>query len=178
MKKKDEISNIKLFQYIGETGKSAFERGLQHFNDAALLKPGSHLLKHYLDNHEDEKFEEIKFGMKIRMTAKSAFERQVQESVLIQQESGRHKILNSRSEYNRCALPRLTTKLGEEEFSAWKSELQEEKMKEEELERKIRRLMKERNKDRNTTTTTEFLQHLHGTSDDLSHRHLRMDSSI
>ena len=119
-KKKDELEKMKLFKYIGETGKSAFEHGLQHLNGAALLKPGSHLLKHYFDNPKEEKFEELKFGMKIRMTAKSAFERQVQESVRIQQESGRHNIQNSCSEYNRCALPRLTTKLGEEEFSTWK----------------------------------------------------------
>ena len=139
-RKKFELENIKLYKYIGETGKSAYERGLQHLNDAAQLKPGSHLLKHYFDNHEDEKFDDMKFGMRIRMHAKSAFERQIQESVLIQQESGNHNILNSRSEYNRCALPRLTTKLGDEEFSIWKKELLEEKKKEIELEGKIRKL--------------------------------------
>ena len=147
-RKKFELENIKLYKYIGETGKSAYERGLQHLNDAAQLKPGSHLLKHYFDNHEDEKFDDMKFGMRIRMHAKSAFERQIQESVLIQQESGNHNILNSHSEYIRCALPRLTTKLGEEEFSIWKKELLEEKKKEIELEGKIRKLRKDRNKDK------------------------------
>ena len=51
-------------------------------------------MKHFLDSHEGEKFEEMKFGVKIRSTARSAFERQVTESVLIQQESNDHHILN------------------------------------------------------------------------------------
>ena len=105
-----ELSKISLYKYIGETGKSCYERGWQH------------------------------------LSAKSAFERQVGESVLIQQEVSRHRILNSKSEYNRCALPRLTTKLGAEEFEEWKKELKEEKLKEEDLDKKIRVLRKQRNK--------------------------------
>ena len=147
-KKNYELKKIKIFKYIGETGKSCYERGVQHLSDASSLKTGSHILKHYFDQHEGERLEDLEFGMKIRCTAKSAFERQVSESVIIQQESGMHHILNSRSEYNRCALPRLTTKLGEEEFSAWKKDLIEEKRKEEDLEEKIRHLRKTRNKER------------------------------
>ena len=134
--------------YIGETGKSSYERGKQHLSDAQQLKPSSHMLKHFLDCHEEEKLESMKFSMKIRTGAKSAFERQVTESVIIQQETSSHNILNSKAEYNRCALPRLTTKLGDKDFEAWKVEKQEEKKKEEELERKIRILRKERNKER------------------------------
>ena len=82
------------------------------------------------------------------------------ESVLIQQESRNHNILNSKSEYNWCALPRLSTKLGEEDFEAWRKEKLDEKRKEEDLERKIRMLRKERNRDRkqeihHTTTPAE-----------------------
>ena len=107
--------------------------------------------------HEDDKLEGLKFGMKIRNTAKSAFERQVGESVLIQQEVSRHRILNSKSEYNRCALPRLTTKLGAEEFEEWKKELKEEKLKEEDLKKKIRVLRKQRNKNRNAIINIQHL---------------------
>ena len=147
---KEEMSRIVLYKYIGETGKSSYERGRQHLSDAKQLKPSSHILKHFFDCHEEEKLDNIKFGMKINTTARSAFERQVTESVIIQQESKSHNILNSKSEYNRCALPRLTTKLGDKEFEMWKKETQEEKKKEEELERKIRSLRKERNKERKT----------------------------
>ena len=146
---KKQISEMKIYKYIGETGKSAYERGRQHLMDVAQLKPGSHILKHYLDCHEDEAdLDNITFGMKIRSTCRSAFERQVLESVIIQQESSKHTILNSKSEYNRCALPRLTTKLGEKDFAAWRNEKLEDKKKEEDLERKIRIMRKERNKGR------------------------------
>ena len=154
---KDELKKIKMYKYIGETGKSCFERGLQHLSDAAQLKPSSHILKHFLDSHENEKLEEITFGMKIRYTARSAFERQIMESVLIQQESSAHNILNSKSEYNRCALPRVTTKLGEEEFEEWRKEKLEEKKKEDDLERRIRILRKERNRGRQVQINTKHL---------------------
>ena len=86
--------------------------------------------------------------MKIRFKARSAFERQVMESVLIQQELHKHNILNSKSEYNRCALPRLTTKIGDKEFNEWRREKLEEKQKDEELESKIRDMRRTRNKQR------------------------------
>ena len=133
---KEEISNIRLYEYIGETGESAFERGIQHQSDMDQLKPSSHLLKHYIDKHGGEKIESIEYGIRIRFKARSAFERQTMESVLIQQEMTKHNILNSKSEYNRCALPRLTTKIGEKEFKEWRNEKLEEKQKEEELEKK------------------------------------------
>ena len=147
--KNEEISKIRLYKYIGETGKSAFERGNQHQSDKDQLKPNSHLLKHYIDKHENEDINGIEFGMKIRFKARSAFERQVMESVLIQQDLQRHNILNSKSEYNRCALPRLTTKIGDKEFTDWRKEkLDEKERKDEELESKIRDLRRTRNKQR------------------------------
>ena len=48
------------------------------------------------------------------------------ESVLIQQEMTKHNILNSKYEYNRCALPRLTTKIGDKESKEWSKEKLEE----------------------------------------------------
>ena len=48
-------------------------------------------------------------------------ERQILESVLIQK-AREHKIMNNKSEYNRCALPRLTAKLGERDMERWREE--------------------------------------------------------
>ena len=48
--------------------------------------------------------------------------------------------MNSKSEYNRCALPRLTTKLGEKSLDKLEKEKLEEKEKEKELLKKIRDL--------------------------------------
>ena len=56
--------------------------------------------------------------------------------------------MNSRSEYNRCSLPRLTTQLGESEYKKYSDELAEEKKQDEILEAKIRELRKLRNKAR------------------------------
>ena len=73
----------------------------------------SHMLKHYFEKHHEEELEDMIFGGKIIENARTAFTRQVNESVEIQNQKTKHIILNSKSEYNRCALPRLTTKLGE-----------------------------------------------------------------
>ena len=104
----------------------------------------SHMLKHILDKHEGE----VKFQMQAVKFHRSAFERQVHEAVLIQANRG-HNILNSRSEYNRCALPRLGTKLGERETK--EKEVEEEERKEQELEERIRNLRKERQRKRRTS---------------------------
>ena len=56
----------------------------------------------------------------------------------IQTEKTRHIILNSKSEYNRCALPRLTAKIGEESVGKLEKLKREEKEAERNLEKKIR----------------------------------------
>ena len=63
---------------------------------------------------------------------RSDFERQLFESVLIQW-NRHHHILNARSEYNRCAIPRLATKLGEKDIEKWKKDEIEMQTKEENI---------------------------------------------
>ena len=81
------------------------------------------MLRHLLAVHEEEeeRWTEIKFGMRILKSTRSAFERQILESVLIQKARNQH-IMNNKCEYNRCALPRLTAKLGEKELDKWRKE--------------------------------------------------------
>ena len=67
------------------------------------------------------------------MFPKTAFERQIYESVLIQ-ESRNHNLLNSKSEFNRCAIPRSTMKMGDRETKVEAERKKEGKRKEEELE--------------------------------------------
>jgi hypothetical protein len=57
--------------------------------------------------------------MTILKSTKTAFERQILESVIIQKNRN-HRLMNNKAEYNRCALPRLTTKLGEKELLKWR----------------------------------------------------------
>ena len=47
------------------------------------------------------------------------------------QQNTHHHILNSKSEYNRCSIPRLSTRLGDNEYKKYEKGLEEEKEKEE-----------------------------------------------
>ena len=146
-KKKKEI---RIHKYIGETARSAFERGLEHLNALEKLDEDSHMLKHIANTHSEEEIEDVKFGMKVVSYTRTALERQVLESVKIQEEREKNLILNSRSEYSRSTIPRLTAKMGEEEYDKKrKDEKKHDQEMEEQLRREISRRRKERCKRRN-----------------------------
>ena len=119
----EEKRRAKRYIYIGETNRSVYERGIEHQNDVTGCKTSSHMLRHLLTVHEEEEeeWDKIKFGMRILKSTKTAFERQILESVLIQK-AREQNIMNNKSEYNRCALPRLTAKLGERDMEKWREE--------------------------------------------------------
>ena len=108
------------------------------------------MLKHMLDKHEEEDMKDVKWGMFILEYKRSAFERQISEAVKIQEESSNRNILNSKAEWNQSSLPRLVTRMGneDEEFKKLEKERQIEKKKDEEFETKLRQLKKNRNKTR------------------------------
>ena len=149
-KRKEMKKDIRLYLYIGETSRSVYERGLEHSRDFNEMKKDSHMIKHYFDKHEEEDIENMKFGMRIARTTRTAFNRQIMESVLIQAKKSKHNILNSKSEYNRCALPRLTAKLGEESYDKLEKAKKEERIAEKELEQKIRSMKVKMSMDRRT----------------------------
>ena len=111
-------------------------------DDRKLFDTGSHMLKHLLEYHHQEDFDTIKFGMKVVRYHRTAYVRQIHESVAIQNERQKHIILNSKSEFNRCALPRLTLQLGENDYRKEREREKEEREREEEVEREIRELKK------------------------------------
>ena len=115
------LDNIKLFKYVGETSRSLYERGFEHQSDYHNLSIKSHMLKHKVEKHTEEEIDNIKFGIRIIKTANTSFKRQIFESVLIQA-SRQHHLLNSRSEYNRCAVPRLMCKLGDSAYKKFEKE--------------------------------------------------------
>ena len=88
-----------------------------------------------------------RIGMKIMKSTKTAFERQILESVLIQKHRN-YLLMNNKAEYNRCALPRLTAKLGERDLEKWREGDMEEMRKEATIEEKIRLRKKEKAKKR------------------------------
>ena len=108
-------------------------RAAEHLADLKNLSPTSHLLKHILDRHDEEEVESIRFGIRIVKYTRTPFERQILESVKIQQERQNHFLLNSRAEYNRCAIPRLSSKIGEKEYKRWEKEGEKEMEKEDAL---------------------------------------------
>ena len=138
---------IPLFKYIGESSRSCFERGWEHQYDALNYKQGSHMLKHALTEHDGIPPEEVKFLMRAMKFHTSAYSRQMHEAVAIQVNRG-HNLLNSKAEYNRCALPRLTMKLGEKSVKELEKDLKEEKKKDDLLESKIKDLKRARQKEK------------------------------
>ena len=146
-KEKKDLERMPIYKYIGESARSAFERGIEHQRDKDQLNSGSHMLKHMLEKHSEAEVGTVKFMMKVVKFHQSAFERQIHESVLIQN-NRHHHIMNSKSEYNRCALPRIGLKLGDQAFKKKKKEKDEKK--EEMLENKIKEMKKKRNAERKT----------------------------
>ena len=105
------------------------------------------MLKHVVDKHEGEDKSKIQFWIRVIKYSKSSYERQINESLMIQANRNHH-LLNSRSEYNRCAVRRLACKLGDREFKLFEKEVEKDIKKEESQVSKIRTLVKERNKTR------------------------------
>ena len=95
--------------------------------------------------HRAPEFDTLEFGMRVVRNNKTSFDRQVMESVLIQQ-SRHHHLLNSRSEYDRCALRRMICKLGDKNFKENELEISRDLEKEEMQVSRIRDLTKARNK--------------------------------
>ena len=141
---------------LGETCRSAYERGFEHLNDVKQLKPSSHMLKHLIDKHEHDNFDDIEFRMEILSFSRTAYERQIMEAVQIQLHRDDNHLLNSRAEFNRSAIPRLGLKLGDNEFRERKQEESDEEKKEESIMMKIRELKKERNRKRGNLRRAEF----------------------
>ena len=139
----DKKKRIKYHLYIGESSRSAFERGSEHLAGIKRLMSSNHFLKHLVDKHKNEDWDKIEMRMKIMTTHRKAFERQIHEAVLIQ-EYRHHFLLNSKAEYNRSALPRLGLKMGDKEFRKLEEANKEELEKESMLEKEIINIKKER----------------------------------
>ena len=118
-----------MYKCIGEKSRSSFECGWEHVNDMAQLKTSSHMLKHALTTNQEQEMSEVQFGIRIIRSCQSSFERQIYESVIIQQERKYHHIINSCSEFNRCSLSRLAAQVGENEYEKYSEELKQKKYK-------------------------------------------------
>ena len=102
--------------YVGETSRRIFERAGEHWEGYRKRKPDSHIWKHHIVHHEGEGEPEFRF--KVLGQHKSSLTRQISEAVQIRR---RGKIaLNSKGEYDRCKIHRLTIENQEENLTCWK----------------------------------------------------------
>ena len=97
--------------YIGESSRSANERGGEHQDDFAKKKEDSHQFKHTENDHHGPN--PPKFEFRVVGTFQSAMTRQIAEAVRIRREGD--AILNSKGVFNRCKLPRLVVEGSEKE---------------------------------------------------------------
>ena len=122
--------------YVGETARSLFERAAEHRDDAEKQHDDSHMMKHWILDHQEEK-EMPRFKFRMVASFQDSLTRQVAESVRIDMRKGR--VLNSKTEYSRCKLPRLTVDLEEwrrSQEEAWQAGKERDRL-------ELARMMKE-----------------------------------
>ena len=121
----------KVVKYVGETARSCYERQKEHFRDYNNLNIRSHLLKHYMDVHQDIELKDMEVRVRIIGRYKSSFERQIGESIWLNSylRDG-VSVLNSKNEYNRCTIPRLGLDLIQmDEIDEYREKQEEKKRK-------------------------------------------------
>ena len=69
--------------YVGESGRSIYERAGEHWADRQKLSEDSHMIKHWADSHGELK-EPPQFKFKVVASFKDALTRQVSEAVRIE----------------------------------------------------------------------------------------------
>ena len=104
--------------YVGETARSLYERIGEHWQDVKGGKEESHMLKHWQECHSQEDGDP-KFRVRKVGSFRDPLTRQISESVRIDLRG--ENVLNSKTEYSRCRLPRLTI-----DKEVWKTAKKEE----------------------------------------------------
>ena len=100
------------------------------------------MLKHFIEKHRDKKKEEMKFSVKVLRSYRSAFERQIGESVWINHNLMKGStLMNSKNEYNRCIIPRFEIDLGKDEAIIEYEENEREKEVKREIQKMKEKLM-------------------------------------
>ena len=119
--KKEKIGDLRETRefpsiYVGESGRSLYERAGEHWRDYRSGAEDSHILKHWTNHHQSQG--EPAFRIRVIKTPKDALSRQVGEAVRIQL---RGSVLNSKGGFNRSGISRLVLETkpdGEDEKEA------------------------------------------------------------
>ena len=94
--------------YVGESSRSLYERSKEHRADRESMLEESHQVKHWLLHHQELHCPPA-FRYKVIATFKDPMTRQLSEAVRIELRGS--EVLNSKSEYSRCRVPRLRVDL-------------------------------------------------------------------
>ena len=124
--------------YIGETSRTLHERANEHFRDARDFSEKSHMVKHWLSSHQEDK-EVPGFRFRITGTFKDCLSRQINEAMKIF--LSEDEMLNSKNEYLANCLTRV--QVSEDRFERKMRELREDD-EEKEYQAKVAKLKFER----------------------------------
>ena len=124
---------------MGETSRSLYERAKEHQKDRNDLSDKSHQIKHWLTDHKDLTTPPA-FRYKLIQSFQDPMSRQLAEAVRIDLRGP--NVLNSKTEYNRCKVPRVKV-----DFEEWKTSKEQERSGQEEnhhLEKELENSLQER----------------------------------
>ena len=97
-------------QYIGESGRSLYERSKEHYRQALSKSQNSHIREHLENQHPGANPEPGTFRFSVTGSYYSALDRQLSEAIKIQRASTQKTtVLNSKFEFNRCLIPTIVT---------------------------------------------------------------------
>ena len=113
--------NSNIGVYIGESGRSLYERSTEHLEDAKNLKKCSHIVKHWALQHPTMISQPV-FKFSVLKVHKTPMDRQIHEAVRI----GTDGKLNSKSEFRQNQIKRLAVQLTSRELRAVERELEKE----------------------------------------------------
>ena len=97
--------------YVGETGRSLWDRGVEHFNAIRRYNKESPMVEHHTDAHPDAPRE---FQMESLGFPKSSLMRQASEAHEIGKASKTSELMNRRGEWGQNLPPRLTLETEED----------------------------------------------------------------
>ena len=121
---------------MGETGRSAWERGADHLRAWRNKEEGSFLWKHEVNQHGEGQLKEEEIRMKVVSKPRKALQRQVEEAVRIEEEV-REELMNSKKGYGSNKIPRIKIMMVED-LKGGRREWEVERAKREEREARER----------------------------------------
>ena len=98
-----------IVQYVGETGRTMYDRGLEHFKAHRARNPDSVLIEHEAEAHDGK---QVNWAMEPLTWTKSNLVRQATEAYKIENSTGT-TLINRRGEWRNNLPPRLTLCTGE-----------------------------------------------------------------